>query len=99
MKQLITSTEVMSSQFFTDSTSNDAVIKVNDGHMTRGWYNLIISIRDLGLYQKNIKPHRNWRITDVKDYFGIKGNKTKIYDQLLQLKDEYIKFSTDELVG
>ena len=58
MKQLITSTPVMQSQFFKDSTSEDAVIQVNNGMMTRGWYNLIISIRDLGMYQKGIKPHR-----------------------------------------
>lgn len=99
-KVLIATTEVLNSQFVADSTSKDAVIAINDGYMTRGWYNLVVSIRDLGLYQKGIKPHRNWRITDVKNYFGIKGNKTKLYDQLLQLREEYKQLSgTDEVVG
>ena len=46
----------------------------NSSNVNRGIYNLIISIRDLMLYSKGIKPHRNWKITQVKKYFGITGN-------------------------
>ena len=42
--------------------------------VNRGMYNLICSKRDLKLYTKGIKPHRRWKITDVKKYFGINGN-------------------------
>lgn len=90
--QLINSKEVMKSQFMKDCFTS---IAINDGYMTRGWYNLIISIRDLGLYQSGMKPHRYWKITDVKNYFGIKGNKFDVYDQLMQLRDEY-KTAWDE---
>ena len=38
---------------------------------TRGLYNLGIFRRDLKLFCKGIKPHRNWRLKDVKAYFGL----------------------------
>jgi hypothetical protein len=52
-----------------------------------GWYNLIVSIRDLSLYNKGIKPHRNWKITPLKNYFNIKGNSEKMLEQLRIKKD------------
>ena len=54
----------------------------------RGWYNLIVSIRDLGLWKIGMKPHRNWRVTDVKKYFGLKGrDKEKLYKTLIEYRD------------
>ncbi len=29
-----------------------------------------------------MKPTRHWKITDLKKYYGIKGNSTKVADQL-----------------
>jgi hypothetical protein len=57
--------------------------------MTRAYWNLVVSIRDVGLFIKGIKPNRHWRLKDVKEYFGVKGNKESIYDQLLNMLDEY----------
>ena len=54
----------------------------NSSNVNRGIYNLIISIRDLMLYSKGIKPHRNWKITQVKKYFGITGNVNAMLEQL-----------------
>lgn len=64
-------------------------IKINDSIATRAWYNLVISIRDVKLWKAGMKPHRHWRITDVKKYFGVKGNTQKVLDQLVTLKEEY----------
>ena len=36
-----------------------------------GIYNLICSKRDLTLFCKGIKPHRNWKLKNVKEYFGL----------------------------
>ena len=47
-----------------------------------GMYNLICSKRDLQLYCKGIKPHRNWKISSVKEYFGINGNKYDLSKKL-----------------
>ena len=38
---------------------------------SRAMYNLICSKRDLSLFCKGIKPHRKWRLKDVKTYFGL----------------------------
>jgi len=61
---------------------------INGNKSCRGWYNLVVSIRDVSLYSKGIKPHRNWRITDVKKYFGISGNPETVLSKL-----EFIKSS------
>ena len=42
-----------------------------------GIYNLICSKRDLTLFCKGIKPHKNWRLKDVKTYFGLFDTKGK----------------------
>jgi hypothetical protein len=46
-------------------------------------WNLLCSVRDLTMFCKHgMKPHRHWRLKDVKAYFGISGNKEKILAQL-----------------
>jgi len=61
-------------------------INVNGGAMPVGYWNLIISIRDCKLYSKGLKPHRNWKISDVKWYFGVKGNAQSITEVLEKYK-------------
>mgnify|MGYP000300706319 FL=1 len=59
--------------------------------MSRAYWNLVVSIRDVGLFCKGIAPNRHWRLKHVKEYFGVKGSKQKIYDQLNKILDEYKK--------
>tara|TARA_R110001583_G_scaffold192070_1_gene358212 strand:- start:294 stop:548 length:255 start_codon:yes stop_codon:yes gene_type:complete len=54
----------------------------NSTNVNLGMYNLICSKRDLQLYCKGIKPHRNWKISSVKEYFGIGGNKQDLSNNL-----------------
>ena len=68
-------------QFFKDLLTTDPNRNYN-----LGYYNLIISIRDLSLYSKGIKPHRNWKITLLKKYFDIKGNSKDMCDKLRIIK-------------
>ena len=72
-------------QFQTDL---DQSIQFNDKVISRGMYNLLVSIRDVKLYSKGLKPHRGWQIGDVKRYFGIKGNVLKIIEQLEDFKKQ-----------
>ena len=51
-------------------------------NVNKGMYNLICSKRDLRLYCRGIKPNRHWKITDVKKYFGINGNKQDLSNKL-----------------
>ena len=70
-------------QFLTD-LDNKQGLGVN-----RGVYNLICSKRDLSLFCKGIKPHRKWRLKDVKAYFGLfdTNGKHKIKEALDFLSD------------
>lgn len=72
----------MSTQFEKDF---EKTFSFNGKPMSRAYYNLVVSKRDVALFCKGIKPHRNWRFTDVKDYFGLKGNKQKVYEQLCEM--------------
>jgi hypothetical protein len=80
------SNEVFQSRFWQELTDENLNMNVNGNSMPRGYYNLITSIRDVGLFCKGMSINRHWRLKHVKDYFGIKGNKDKIYDQLLEIK-------------
>ena len=62
-------------------------LSINGAQSSRAFYNLVVSIRDVSLFSKGIKPHRGWRITDVKNYFGVKGNPTKVLIQLQELRE------------
>ena len=75
--------EINGTQFQADLGKS---IKVNTGQMPVGYWNLITSIRDVKLYSKGIKPHRMWKIGDVKWYFGVKGDASKIAEVLEQYK-------------
>jgi len=66
-------------------------LSVNGSASSKGMYNLIVSKRDLGLWKAGMKPHRHWKVTDVKRYFGLKGNKEKIYEDICKMVDEYTK--------
>jgi hypothetical protein len=61
-------------------------MNVNGKQMPVGYWNLIVSIRDCKLYSKGIKPHRMWKISDVKWYFGVKGSAQQISETLEQYK-------------
>ena len=74
-------------QFFKDMTDESKMLNVNNGTMPLGYWNLIISIRDCKLYSKGIKPHRNFKITNVKKYFGLKGDAGKLVVQLEDIKN------------
>jgi|TARA_R100000789_G_scaffold44460_1_gene45560 hypothetical protein len=67
-------------QFFID-------LENKEGHgVNRGYWNLICTKRDLSMYVKhNMKPHRKWKVTDVKKYFGIKGTGKLLLGRFLVL--------------
>ena len=65
-------------------------LNINGAQSSRAFYNLVISIRDVSLFSKGIKPYRGWRITDVKNYFGVKGNPAKVLIQLQALKEDLV---------
>ena len=69
-------------------------LSVNGKDSSKGMWNLIVSKRDLGLWKMGMKPNRHWKVTDVKRYFGLKGNKEKLYDDICKMVEEYTKLPT-----
>ena len=45
-------------------------------------WNLITSKGAVKLWTKGIKPNRHWKISDVKRYFGMNGNKDVLLEKL-----------------
>ena len=56
-------------------------------NMPPSMYNLFISVRNLGLWKSGLKPHRYWKVSDVKKFYNLKGNAEKIYKDLVRIKD------------
>lgn len=75
---------VAGTKFAQDMTTS---MSVNGSPMPHGYWNLICSIRDVKLYSKGIKIHRNWKISDVKWYFGVSGSAEKIAQTLEMYKN------------
>ena len=64
-------------------------MSVNGNPMSHGAWNMIITKRDLSMWTKfKMKPHRNWKVSQVKAYFGLTGRGQKLLDQFLALKAE-----------
>lgn len=72
--------------FWSEYCDKDKSIYFNSNKVPRAYYNLIVSIRDCELWKIGMKPHRFFQITDVKKYFGLKGNSKTFADQLRHIK-------------
>jgi hypothetical protein len=60
---------------------------INGMQSNKGYYNLIVTIRDLSLWTKGIKPHRHYRLKDVKNYFGLSGSAQTMLTRLEDFRD------------
>ena len=89
LKQLKIGTDT---QFIADFEHS---LKINTSNSNRAMWNLICSRRDVKLWQIGMKPNRHWKITDVKNYFGIKGNKDAIVDKIELLCELFIPQSNE----
>jgi hypothetical protein len=79
-------------QFQIDLENKDNTFSMAGKQMNRALYNLIVSKRDLQLWTIGLKPHKGWKVTDVKLYFGLKGNnKANLVEQIKTLCDKHLK--------
>lgn len=69
---------------------NARTININGKDVKECVYNLIVTRRDVNLYAKGIRPHRYWKIGQVKEYYGIKGGKDKIRDTIEYIYDQLL---------
>ena len=52
---------------------------------------LITSISAMKMYCHGIIPYRGFRMKDIKDYFGVKGNKQAVLQALEAIKEVTMK--------
>ena len=71
----------------------DETFSFNGKPMSRGYYNLVVSIRDFKLYKKGMIPHRGWKPTLAREYFGLpkRQNVDRTIDTLEYLRDWLIQ--------
>lgn len=72
----------MNSQFAKDFSKQ---INYDGRQMPVAFYNLVVCKQQVSLFCKGLIPYRGWRLKDVKAYFGIKGNKDRVLEQLTDL--------------
>ena len=65
-------------------------IQIQGSTMPRCLYNLMVTRRDVNLYLHGLKPHRGWKIGDVKAYFGLTGSKQKVADAINAMHDKFV---------
>ena len=66
----------------------EEIMTLNGKPMGQAVWNLLCTKRDLELWtKKGMKPHRRWKVTDVKKYFGIKGNGENLMKQFMLIYD------------
>ena len=73
-----------------DNGVSGSAMSVDSQVTPKAIWNLILSKRDLGLWRRGMRPHRHWRVSDVKRYFGLKGNKDKIYEDICKMVNTYL---------
>ena len=67
-------------------SDGEQVMLVNGSPMGGAVWNLIVSKRDLTMWCKHgMKPHRHWKVSHVKKYFGIKGTGDKLLERFMVL--------------
>ena len=48
-------------------------MNINGRQANKGWYNLILSIGELKMFIKGLKPHRHYTLKGVNAYFGVEN--------------------------
>ena len=70
----------------------NTIIEIKGKETNLGYFNLAKSVRDLKSFvQTGKKPAIGWKISDIKKYYGLKGNKVAIMEGL-QIYEEVINF-------
>ncbi len=62
---------------------------VNGNFMPHALWNMIITKRNLSMWVNlSMKPNRNWKVSQVKEYFDIKGRGQKLLERFEKIEKE-----------
>jgi len=67
---------------------------INGVKSNLGFYNLAVSVRDLKLWKVGMKPHRGWKVSNVKKYFGLHGHDR--FSLVYQITDKMNRYKAGE---
>jgi hypothetical protein len=78
--------KAQNTRFYQDFNTS---MEVNGKPMPLAYWNLLCSHRDLQLWVRmGMIPHRGWKVTAVKRYFGLTGSKDKMLSDFETLLNE-----------
>lgn len=69
---------------FKSSEGEDKYVNINDTKIPISLYNLMVSIRDVSLYNKGIVPNGSFNIKVLKEYFGFIGKDKNMFLEYLK---------------
>ena len=82
------------SQFFADfnrQVDEGDLMSVQGTPMPQALWNLMVSKRDLTLWCKiGMKPHRGWKVSNVKRYFNITGTGENLLARFMKIYDLFL---------
>tara|TARA_R100000479_G_scaffold144514_1_gene79981 strand:+ start:612 stop:923 length:312 start_codon:yes stop_codon:yes gene_type:complete len=82
------------SQFFAElerQVAENDFMSVQGSPMPHAIWNLMVSKRDLTLWCKiGMKPHRGWKVSDVKRYFNITGTGENLLARFMKIYDLFL---------
>jgi len=64
-------------------------MNIQGNNSNLAYYNLVTTKRDMHLYCVGITPNRNFKINIVKKYFGLKGDKFKVNEGIINMLNRY----------
>lgn len=83
--------DLITSPFFeqwSEQVETGQMMNINGKETPAAIWNLICSKRDLTLWCNiGMKPHRHWKVSDVKRYFGITGGRTTLLKKFMVIYD------------
>tara|TARA_R100000734_G_C3318438_1_gene112586 strand:- start:1309 stop:1617 length:309 start_codon:yes stop_codon:yes gene_type:complete len=73
-------------------------VNVNGAQMPHAIWNLMVSKRDLTMWCKvGMKPHRRWKVSDVKTYFNITGSRSTLLSRFNKIYEHIMRERNDSL--
>lgn len=82
------------------AVEHDEYLDVNGQKMPQAVFNLIVTRRDLTLWCNiGMKPHRHWKVTDVKKYFNITGSKETLLPRFMKIYEHIFGKGVESMAG
>lgn len=76
---------------FNRQVDEEDFMSVQGSPMPHAIWNLMVSKRDLTLWCKmGMKPHRHWKVSDVKRYFNITGTGDNLLARFMKIHDLFL---------